>query len=82
MPKHWEYKAIAEPRCLIGDDFIIASDAEGRNIHSAIVRGTKDKSINIYPLNKKFESDKEMKPIRNNIKHNLKLKDGFLYLIR
>ena len=66
----------------VGEYFIIESDAEGRNIHKPIVRGMKAKSINIYPLSKKFESDKEMKPISKNIKHSLKLKDGFLCLIR
>tara|TARA_B100001029_G_C14635926_1_gene221698 strand:- start:190 stop:312 length:123 start_codon:yes stop_codon:yes gene_type:complete len=39
MPKHWEYKAMAVPRYLIGDDFIIASEAEGRNMHREIVIG-------------------------------------------
>ena len=82
IPKHWEYNAIAEPWYLIGEDFIIASEAEGRNMHREIVRGMKAIIINIYPLSKKFESDKEMKPISNNIKHSLKLKDGFLCLIR
>ena len=47
IPKHWEYKAKDEPRYLVGDDFIIASDADGRNIHREIVRGMKAISINI-----------------------------------
>ena len=72
-PKHWEYKAMAEPRNLIGDDFIIASEAEGRNIHRAIVIGMKAITINIYPLSKKFEMDKKIKPISNEIKDNLNL---------
>ena len=72
-PKHWEYKAIAEPRYLIGEDFIIESEAEGRNIHRAIVIGMKAITINIYPLSKKFEMDKKIKPISNDIKHNLNL---------
>ena len=73
MPKHWEYKAIAEPRYLIGDDLMIASDAEGRKIHRAIVKGIKAKSINTYPLNKKFEIVKNVKPISREIKHNMNL---------
>ena len=46
MPKHWEYKAIADPWYLIGEEFIIESEADGRNIHRAIVNGMKDISIN------------------------------------
>ena len=68
------------PRCSIGADFIIASEAEGRNIHKAIVRGMKAKSINKYPLSKKLENDKKIKPINNDIKHNLNLKDELLSL--
>ena len=49
IPKHWEYRAIAVPWYLIGEDFIIASEADGRNMHREIVRGIKAKSINIYP---------------------------------
>ena len=45
-PKHWEYKAMAEPWYLIGVDFIIAFDADGRNIQREIVRGMKAISIN------------------------------------
>ena len=71
IPKHWEYKAIAEPWYLIGEDFIIASEAEGRNIHRAIVIGTKDKSINIYPLTMKFEMDRKIKSISNDNNYNL-----------
>ena len=81
MPKHCEYNAIAEPWYCIGDDLIIASDAVGRNIHKAIVKGMKAISINIYPLSKKLDSDKKRKPISNDIKHNLNLKDEFLFLI-
>ena len=80
-PKHWEYKAIAEPRYLIGEDFIIESEAEGRNIHRAIVIGMKAITINIYPLSKKFEMDKQINPISNDIKHNSNLSDEFLFLI-
>ena len=80
IPKHWEYKAIAEPWYLTGEDFIIASEADGRNIHKEIVRGIKAISINIYPLKKKLESDKKIKPINSDIKHNLNLKDEFLFL--
>ena len=47
MPKHWEYKAIAEPRYFFGEDFIIASEAEGRNIHMEIEIGMKAININI-----------------------------------
>ena len=81
IPKHWEYKAIAEPRNWIGADFIIASDAEGRNIHKAIVSGMKAISIKIYPLIKKFDSVKNIKPIVNDIKHNLNLDDESFFLI-
>ena len=80
IPKHWEYKAIAVPWYLIGEEFIIASEAVGRNMQREIVRGINAKSINRYPLNKKFESDKRIKPISSDIKHNLNLKDGFLFL--
>ena len=80
IPKHWEYKAIAVPRYLIGEDFIIESEADGRNIHREIVRGMKAKSINRYPLSNRFESDKKIKPISSDIKHNLNLKDEFLFL--
>ena len=71
---------MAEPRYLIGEDFIIASEADGRNIHREIVKGMNAKSINRYPWSKKLESDKEIKPISSDIKHNLNLKDGFLFL--
>ena len=80
MPKHWEYKAMAEPWYLIGDDFMIASDAEGKNIHMAIVVGMKAININTYPLSKKLESDKKINPISNDIRHNMNLKDEFLFL--
>ena len=80
IPKHWEYKAIAEPWYLIGDDFIIESEADGRNMHSENVRGMKAKSINRYPLRNRLESDKKIKPITSDIKHNLNLKDEFLFL--
>ena len=73
IPKHWEYKAIAVPWYLIGDDFIIESEADGRNIHREIVSGMKAKSINRYPLRNKLESDKKIKPISSDIKHNLNL---------
>ena len=49
IPKHWEYKAIAVPWCLIGEEFIIESEADGRNIHREIVSGMKDMIINRYP---------------------------------
>ena len=62
---------MAEPRYLIGEDFIIASEAEGRNIHIEIVRGTKAIIIKRYPLSKKLESDKKIKPMSRDIKHNL-----------
>ena len=80
IPKHWEYKAIAVPWYLIGEDFIIESEADGRNMHREIVRGMKAKSINIYPLSNKLESDNKIKPISSDIKHNLNLKDEFLFL--
>ena len=80
IPKHCEYKAIAVPWYLIGDDFIIESEADGRKIHRENVRGKKAKSINRYPLRNKLESDKKIKPISNDIKHNLNLKDEFLFL--
>ena len=71
---------MAEPRYLIGDDFIIESEADGRNIHRENVRGIKDTSINRYPLSNKLESDNKIKPISSDIKHNLNLKDEFLFL--
>ena len=71
---------MAEPRYLIGDDFIIASEAEGRNIHRDIVSGVKAISINRYPSTKKFERDKKIKPMSRDIKHNLNLKGEFLFL--
>ena len=80
IPKHWEYKAIAVPWYLIGDDFIIESEADGRNMHREIVRGMNAKSINRYPSIKKLESDKKIKPMSSDIKHNLNLEDGFLFL--
>ncbi len=49
IPKHCEYKAIAEPLYLTGEDFIIAFEAEGKNIQREIVRGIKAISINTYP---------------------------------
>ncbi len=80
MPKHWEYNAITEPWYLIGAEFIIASEAEGKNIHRDIVSGMKAISINRYPSSKKFESDKKIKPMSSDIKHNLNLKGEFLFL--
>ncbi len=82
IPKHWEYKAIAEPRYLIGEVFIIASEAEGRNMQRAIVRGIKANIINKFPLTNKFERDKNIKPVNNDIKQNLNLKDESLLLIK
>lgn len=64
----------------MGAEFIIASEAEGKNIHRDIVSGMKAISINRYPSSKKLESDKKIKPISSDIKHNLNLKDGFLFL--
>ena len=81
IPKHWEYKAIAEPWYLTGEDLMIESDAEGRNIHTAIVRGIKAISMKMYPFINRFEIDKKIKPISNDIKHNLNLKDELLFLI-
>ena len=49
---------------------------------SAIVSGIKAISISKYPLSKKFESDKKINPISNEIKHNLNLKDESLSLKR
>ena len=80
MPKHCEYKAIAEPWYLMGAEFIIASEAEGKNIHRDIVSGMKAISINRYPSSKKFESDNKIKPMSSDIKHNLNLKGEFLFL--
>ena len=80
IPKHWEYKAIADPRYLIGEDFIIASEADGRNMHNAIVRGMKAISISKYALSKKFETAKRIKPVSNDIKHNINLKDKLFSL--
>ena len=80
IPKHWEYKAIAVPWYLIGEDFIIASDADGRNIHREIVIGIKAISTNKYPLFKKFETDRKINPVNSEIKHNLNLRGEFLFL--
>ena len=80
IPKHWEYKAMAEPWYFTGEDFIIASDAEGRNIHREIVRGMKAISIIKYPSYKKLETDNKIKPMSNKIMHNLNLKGEFLFL--
>ena len=71
---------MAEPRYLIGEDFIIASEADGRNMHMEIVRGMKAISINKYPLIKKFENDNKIEPIRSDIRHILNLKDDLLSL--
>ena len=64
----------------MGAEFIIASEAEGKNIHRDIVSGMKAISINRYPSSKKFESDKKIKPKSSDIKHNLNLKGEFLFL--
>ena len=37
-------------------------------------------SINRYPSSKKLESDKKIKPMSNDIKHNLNLKGESLFL--
>ena len=79
IPKHWEYKAIAEPWYLIGEDFMMAYDADGKNIHREIVKGMKAMSINKYPSFKKFEKDNRVKPISNESKHSLNLKDELLF---
>ena len=71
---------MAEPRYLIGEVFMIASEAEGRNMHRPIVRGMKAISIKKYPLSNKFESDRKINPINNDSKHNLNLKYEFLFL--
>ena len=73
IPKHWEYKAIAVPWYWMGEDFTIESEADGRNIHREIVKGMKAKGINRYPLSNKLESDKKIKPISSDIKHNVNL---------
>ena len=49
IPKHWEYNAMAEPRYLTGEEFIIAFEAVGRNMHREIVSGMKAKSTKKYP---------------------------------
>ena len=71
---------MAEPRNLTGEDFIIASEADGRNMHIEIVKGMKAISISRYPYSNKFDSDKKIKPISSDIKHNLSLKDELLFL--
>tara|TARA_B100000965_G_C18887072_1_gene454542 strand:+ start:256 stop:432 length:177 start_codon:yes stop_codon:yes gene_type:complete len=58
---------------LIGEEFMIASDADGRNMLREIVIGMKAKSTNKYPLYNKFETDNKAKPIINEIKHDLNL---------
>ena len=60
---------------------MIASDAEGKNIHRAIVKGMKAISINIYPLSKKLETNKKIKPVKNVIRQSLNLKGESLFLI-
>ena len=80
MPKHCEYKAMAEPLYIIGEDFITASEAEGRNMHREIVMGMKAISINRYPFINKFDIAKKIKPTNKNIKHNLNLYDDLLFL--
>ena len=67
---------------MIGEDFIIESEAEGRNMHREMVRGAKAKTINKFPFIKKLESDNNIKPISNDIKHNVNLKDESLFLIK
>ena len=59
---------------------LLLSEAVWRKIHRAIVKGINANKMNIYQLIRKFEMDK--KTINNNIKHNLNLKDDFLYLIK
>ena len=59
---------------------MIASEADGRNIHREIVRGMKAISINRYPLSKKLERDKRMKPVSSNSRHDLNLIGEFLFL--
>ena len=49
---------MVEPLYLTGEDFIIASDADGRNIHRENVMGIKATSINKYASYKKFENVK------------------------
>ena len=80
IPKHWEYKAIAVPWDLTGEDFMIAFEADGKNMHRAIVRGMKDISTNKYPSFKKLETVKNIKPINRENKHNLNLYGEFLFL--
>ena len=72
-PKHWEYKAIAVPWYFVGDDLMIASEADGRNIQREVVIGMKAIIIRKYPLFNKFEIDKKTKPKSSEIKHNLNL---------
>ncbi len=59
---------------------MIASEADGRNIHSENVRGIKDITIKKYPSITKLETDKKIKPISSDIKHNLNLNGEFLFL--
>ena len=59
---------------------MIASEADGRNIHREIVRGMKAIIINRYPSTNKFDSDKKKKPMSSDIKHNPNLKGEFLFL--
>ena len=51
-------------------------------MHREMVSGIKAKSINKFPFNKKLERDKKIKPISNDIKHNINLKDESLLLIK
>ncbi len=59
---------------------MIAFEADGKNMHRAIVRGMKDISTNKYPSFKKLETVKKIKPISRENKHNLNLKGEFLFL--
>ena len=59
---------------------MIASDADGRNIHRENVMGIKATSINKYASYKKFENVKIINPNSSETRHNLNLKDEFLFL--
>ena len=48
-------------------------------MHREIVRGMNAISINKYPLSKKLDSVKKIKPMSSDIKHNLNLKGEFLF---
>ena len=71
---------MAEPLYLIGEDLIIASEADGRKMHREIVRGIKAIITNKYPKTKKLDNDSKIKPNIRDIMHILNLESEFSFL--